>query len=98
MASSGHEYGIPLIVYQCVNEITEAIEEEGLYRIPGSNHQVEVLKDKFDFLEPVDLTGENPNTVATLLKLFLRQCKYNFLIKKKKKKIKYLYYNLYKIL
>jgi len=73
MASSGHEYGIPLIVYQCVNEITEAIEEEGLYRIPGSNHQVEVLKDKFDFLEPVDLTGENPNTVATLLKLFLRQ-------------------------
>jgi len=98
MASSGHEYGIPLIVYQCVNEITEAIEEEGLYRIPGSNHQVEVLKDKFDFLEPVDLTGENPNTVATLLKLFLRQCKYNFLIEKKKKKIKYLYYNLYKIL
>jgi len=73
MASSGHEYGVPLIVYQCVNEITEAIEEEGLYRVPGSKHQVEVLKDKFDFLEPVDLTGENPNTVATLLKLFLRQ-------------------------
>jgi len=76
MEYSGHEYGIPLIVYDCINELTDAIDEVGLYRIPGSTHQVEVLRDKYDFLEPVDLKGENPNTVATLLKLFLRNCKY----------------------
>ncbi|ORX43784.1 hypothetical protein BCR36DRAFT_335513, partial [Piromyces finnis] len=72
MEYSGHEYGIPCIVYDCINELTDAIDEVGLYRIPGSTHQVEVLRDKYDFLEPVDLKGENPNTVATLLKLFLR--------------------------
>jgi len=73
MQYSGHEYGIPLIVYQCINELTYSIDEVGLYRIPGSTHQVEILRDKFDFLEPVDLSGENPNTIATLLKLFLRK-------------------------
>jgi len=73
MANAGHEYGIPLIVYQCINELTYSVDEVGLYRIPGSNHQVEILRDKFDYLESVDLTGENPNTVATLLKLYLRQ-------------------------
>jgi len=73
MTYSGHEYGIPQIVYQCINEITYSIDEVGLYRIPGSSHDVEVLKEKFDALEPVDLSNENPNTVATLLKLYLRQ-------------------------
>ncbi|ORX87484.1 Rho GTPase activation protein [Anaeromyces robustus] len=72
MQYSGHEYGIPLIVYQCINELTYSIDEVGLYRIPGSTHQVDILRDKFDYLEPVDLSGENPNTIATLLKLFLR--------------------------
>jgi len=72
MQYSGHEYGIPTIVFDCINELTYSIDEVGLYRIPGSTHQVEVLKDKYDFLEPVSLEGENPNTIATLLKLFLR--------------------------
>jgi len=72
MQYSGHEYGIPTIVYDCINELTYSIDEVGLYRIPGSTHKVEVLKDKYDFLEPVSLDGEDPNTIATLLKLFIR--------------------------
>jgi len=46
----------------------------------------------------MDLKEKKQNTLVTFLKLLLKKSKYNFFIKKKKKKIKYLYYNLYKIL
>jgi len=79
MEYAGHEYGIPLIVHDCINELTYSIDEVGLYRIPGSSHKVDILKDKYDYLEKVDLQGENPNTVATLLKLYLRNLPTNLI-------------------
>ncbi len=50
------------------------MEVEGLFRIPGSQVQIEEFKEAFDSGQDVDLSKcKDPNTIAGLLKLFLRE-------------------------
>uniref|UniRef100_A0A3B3B6L4 Si:ch211-247j9.1 n=1 Tax=Oryzias melastigma TaxID=30732 RepID=A0A3B3B6L4_ORYME len=66
---------VPIVVEQCVNFIRErGLQEVGLFRQPGRNSLVRELQEAFD-------SGERPSfdsttdvhTVASLLKLYLRQ-------------------------
>ncbi|KAK2828432.1 hypothetical protein Q5P01_019466 [Channa striata] len=66
---------IPLVVEQCVNFIRErGLHEVGLFRQPGRTSQVRELQEAFDAGErPSFDSSTDVHTVASLLKLYLRQ-------------------------
>lgn len=51
------------------------LEEEGLYRIPGSTSKVNQLKAQFNARQPVDFeeAAADVHSVAGLLKLYFRE-------------------------
>ncbi|KAF9928493.1 hypothetical protein FBU30_002342 [Linnemannia zychae] len=68
---------VPAILVRCT-EFLEAkgIDEVGLYRVPGSHASVQKLKLMFDSGKDHNLLtmdGIDPNDIATLLKLYLRE-------------------------
>ncbi|XP_062263103.1 rho GTPase-activating protein 22-like [Platichthys flesus] len=66
---------VPLVVEQCVNFIRErGLQEVGLFRQPGQASLVKELQEAFDAGERPSLDGSTDvHTVASLLKLYLRQ-------------------------
>ncbi|XP_053548152.1 rho GTPase-activating protein 22 [Bombina bombina] len=65
----------PLVVEQCVDFIREyGLQEEGLFRLPGQATLVRDLQEAFDCggKPPFD-TDTDVHTVASLLKLYLRE-------------------------
>lgn len=67
---------VPLVVVLCVNEIEKrGLDCEGIYRVSGSHEEIEKLRAQFDGEGFCDLSRskvEDINSVAGLLKLFLR--------------------------
>ncbi|KAF9578575.1 hypothetical protein BGW38_005558 [Lunasporangiospora selenospora] len=67
---------VPAILYRSA-EFLEAkgVQEVGLYRISGAHANVQKLKKDFDTGKDLDLMklDPDPNDIATLLKLFLRE-------------------------
>ncbi|KAI8601974.1 hypothetical protein EDD21DRAFT_404051 [Dissophora ornata] len=68
---------VPAVLYRCA-EFLEAkgVDEVGLYRIPGSHANVQKLKRIFDTGRDYNLMAMDaidPNDIATLLKLYLRE-------------------------
>ncbi|KAF9980053.1 hypothetical protein BGZ65_005622, partial [Modicella reniformis] len=68
---------VPAVLYRCA-EFLEAkgVDEVGLYRVPGSHANVQKLKQMFDTGKDYDLftmDAIDPNDIATLLKLYLRE-------------------------
>lgn len=79
---SSHEYRglvIPSICYRCLIFLnqTDAIYEEGIFRLSGSASHIRQLKEKFNSLYDYDLITADPkpdiHTVSGLLKLYLRE-------------------------
>ncbi|XP_061595087.1 rho GTPase-activating protein 22-like [Cololabis saira] len=66
---------VPLVVEQCVNYIRErGLHEVGLFRQPGQTSRVKELQEAFDSGERPTFDGNTDvHTVASLLKLYLRQ-------------------------
>ncbi|CAL8365610.1 unnamed protein product [Lota lota] len=66
---------VPLVVEQCVHFIRErGLHEVGLFRCPGQSTLVKDLQEAFDAGErPSFDSGTDVHTVASLLKLYLRQ-------------------------
>ncbi|XP_028450359.1 rho GTPase-activating protein 24-like [Perca flavescens] len=66
---------VPLVVEQCVNFIRErGLHEVGLFRQPGQASLVKELQEAFDAGErPSFDSSTDVHTVASLLKLYLRQ-------------------------
>ncbi|KAK1882822.1 Rho GTPase-activating protein 24 [Dissostichus eleginoides] len=66
---------VPLVVEQCVNFIRErGLQEVGLFRQPGQSSLVKELQEAFDAGErPSFDSSTDVHTVASLLKLYLRQ-------------------------
>ncbi|XP_033969956.1 rho GTPase-activating protein 24 [Trematomus bernacchii] len=66
---------VPLVVEQCVNFIRErGLQEVGLFRQPGQSSLVKELQEAFDGGErPSFDSSTDVHTVASLLKLYLRQ-------------------------
>ncbi|KIW71831.1 hypothetical protein PV04_00063 [Phialophora macrospora] len=70
---------LPAVVYRCVEYLRakNAANEEGLFRLSGSNIVIRLLKDRFNMEGDVDLLTEDEdydiNAVASLLKTYLRE-------------------------
>ncbi|PCH44407.1 RhoGAP-domain-containing protein [Wolfiporia cocos MD-104 SS10] len=70
---------LPAIVFRCIQylEAKEADQEEGIYRLSGSNAVIKSLKDRFNTEGDVDLLGSDeywdPHAIAGLLKTFMRE-------------------------
>ncbi|TKA72299.1 hypothetical protein B0A55_07160 [Friedmanniomyces simplex] len=70
---------LPAVVYRCIQYLTykDAIAEEGIFRLSGSNTVIKSLKDRFNTEGDVNLVGEDHHydihAVASLLKLYLRE-------------------------
>ncbi|KAF9928890.1 hypothetical protein FBU30_002032 [Linnemannia zychae] len=75
---------IPAVLFRCT-EFLEAkgIDEVGLYRVPGSHANVQKLKRMFDTGKDYNLLAmetTDPNDIATLLKLYLREQQFQSLL------------------
>ncbi|KAH9852090.1 hypothetical protein C2E23DRAFT_885964 [Lenzites betulinus] len=70
---------LPAIVFRCIQylESKQAEQEEGIYRLSGSNAVIKGLKDRFNAEGDVDLLASDeywdPHAIAGLLKTFLRE-------------------------
>ncbi|XP_064207966.1 rho GTPase-activating protein 24-like isoform X2 [Anguilla rostrata] len=68
------EHAAPLVVEQCVAFIRErGLQEVGLFRQPGQATLVKELQDAFDAGEKPSFDSTDVHTVASLLKLYLRE-------------------------
>lgn len=67
---------VPQIVKQCVEFLTKnALQTEGVFRLPGRSTLIKELKEYFDMAETPDFDAleVDVHTVASLIKLFLRE-------------------------
>ena len=70
---------LPAVIYRCIEYLTykNAIAEEGIFRLSGSNTVIKSLKDRFNDEGDVNLVADNQyydiHAVASLLKLYLRE-------------------------
>ncbi|XP_037829343.1 rho GTPase-activating protein 22 isoform X1 [Kryptolebias marmoratus] len=74
-AQCGPQRAVPVLVEQCVCFIRQhGLKEEGLFRAPGQTNHVRELQDAFDRGEkPVFDSSTDVHTVASLLKLYIRE-------------------------
>uniref|UniRef100_A0A3Q1GCP3 Rho GTPase activating protein 22 n=1 Tax=Acanthochromis polyacanthus TaxID=80966 RepID=A0A3Q1GCP3_9TELE len=74
-AQCGRQRQVPVLVEQCVGFIHEhGLKEEGLFRAPGQTNHVRELQDAFDRgKKPVFDSSTDVHTVASLLKLYIRE-------------------------
>lgn len=87
--SSNEIYGckVPSIVYRCINHLisTGAVFQEGLFRLNGSASLIKQLREDFDTKYDIDFNEMNPrpdvNSIAGLLKLYLRELPTSILTK-----------------
>ena len=70
---------LPAVVYRCIEYLLamNAVAEEGIFRLSGSNTVIKALKDRFNVEGDVNLLAEGAyhdiHAVASLLKLYLRE-------------------------
>jgi len=75
----GVDTELPAVMYRCIEYLTfkDAIAEEGIFRLSGSNTVIKALRDRFNTEGDVDLVEDQRNydihAVASLLKLYLRE-------------------------
>ena len=69
------ECQVPQVVMSCIQYLDTHLDEEGLYRIPGSLAKVNLLKSQFTKNQGMDLFKLNPEAhdIATLLKMYFRE-------------------------
>ncbi|KAG0321693.1 hypothetical protein BGZ99_003748 [Dissophora globulifera] len=68
---------VPAVLLRCAEYLeAKGVDEVGLFRVPGSHASVQKLKKIFDTGKDYNLLavgGIDPNDIATLLKLYLRE-------------------------
>ncbi|KAF2717171.1 hypothetical protein K431DRAFT_161386 [Polychaeton citri CBS 116435] len=70
---------LPAVVYRCIEYLTakNAILEEGIFRLSGSNTVIKALRERFNTEGDVNLNADGKyydiHAVASLLKLYLRE-------------------------
>ncbi|RVX73890.1 hypothetical protein B0A52_02780 [Exophiala mesophila] len=74
------EVYLPAVVYRCIEYLRakKAANEEGLFRLSGSNIVIRELKDRFNVEGDVDLLADDEqdydvHAVASLFKMYLRE-------------------------
>ncbi|PSN60650.1 hypothetical protein BS50DRAFT_205692 [Corynespora cassiicola Philippines] len=74
----GVDYQLPAVVYRCLEylKVKQALNEEGIFRLSGSNIVIKALRERFNTEGDVKLLdGQyyDVHAVASLLKLYLRE-------------------------
>jgi RalA-binding protein 1 len=75
----GVDVRLPAVVYRCIEYLREkqAANEEGLFRLSGSNVLIRMLKERFNTEGDVDLLADEEyydvHAVASLFKTYLRE-------------------------
>jgi RalA-binding protein 1 len=74
----GVDVYLPAVVYRCIEylETRDAILEEGIFRLSGSQNVIKALRERFNNEIDVKLLDGDyydPHAVASLLKLYLRE-------------------------
>jgi len=65
---------VPWIVKKCCGQLlTDALDSEGLFRVPGSHQGMQELQEHFDNGQNPDLVKVPTDDVAGLLKKYLRE-------------------------
>ena len=70
---------LPAVVYRCIQYLDhrDAIYEEGIFRLSGSNVVIKQLRERFNTESDVDIVNDatyyDIHAVASLLKLYLRE-------------------------
>ncbi|KAI2615776.1 RhoGAP-domain-containing protein [Hypomontagnella submonticulosa] len=70
---------LPAVVYRCIQylDVKNAIREEGIFRLSGSNVVIKQLRERFNTEGDLNLLTDNTyydiHAVASLLKLYLRE-------------------------
>ncbi|TPX16461.1 uncharacterized protein E0L32_003755 [Thyridium curvatum] len=70
---------LPAVVYRCIQylDAKNAISEEGIFRLSGSNVVIKQLRERFNNNSDIDLLADETyydiHAVASLLKLYLRE-------------------------
>lgn len=73
------EVCLPAVIYRCLEylEAQDAANEEGIFRLSGSNVVIRNLRDRFNNEGDIDILGDEQcfdvHAVASLLKLYLRE-------------------------
>ncbi|KAK6362743.1 hypothetical protein TWF730_000199 [Orbilia blumenaviensis] len=82
----GVDLEIPSVVYRCIEYLDArgAWQEEGIFRLSGSNTAIRQLRDRFNTNADVNLLADeeeyhDPHAIAGLLKLYLRELPHNLL-------------------
>ncbi|KAI5795210.1 hypothetical protein EDC01DRAFT_615008 [Geopyxis carbonaria] len=81
----GMEVALPAVVYRCIEylDAKNASEEEGIFRLSGSNVVIKGLKEKFNSESDFNLLANDEyydvHAIAGLLKLYLRELPTNIL-------------------
>ncbi|CEP17247.1 hypothetical protein [Parasitella parasitica] len=73
-----HQRTVPLLVTKCITavEIQDNLEKEGIYRISGRQSNIDLLKNEFEQdEESVELKSRDVFTIASVLKVYLRELK-----------------------
>ena len=76
---SDGDINLPAVVYRCLEYLREknAANEEGIFRLSGSNLVIKALKERFNTEGDVDLVADGQyydvHAVASLFKLYLRE-------------------------
>lgn len=84
VSSVSGKLALPSVVYRCIEylEKTDAVREEGIYRLSGSSAVMKALRDRFNQEGDVDLIASeesingpkyDPHAIAGLLKTYLRE-------------------------
>ncbi|KAF7725519.1 hypothetical protein EC973_009549 [Apophysomyces ossiformis] len=85
------KYEIPAVVFRCIEylDAKDAVMEEGLYRLSGSNTVIQNLKQKFDQEGDLNLLASKEeydvHAIAGLLKLWLRELPSNIFTDEREK-------------
>lgn len=75
----GFNTGVPIVVSRCIDylDLKRVEQEEGIYRLSGSNTTIRALKERFNNEIDVNLAGSGEffdvHAIAGLLKLYLRE-------------------------
>ncbi|KAF7722543.1 hypothetical protein EC973_002967 [Apophysomyces ossiformis] len=100
-----HGRTVPLLVTKCVEAVERmGLQKEGIYRISGRQSNVDILKGEFEKNEEameLDTTKYDVFTIASVLKVFLRELKkpligltmqerMDYTMKEEKERLKYL--------
>jgi len=70
------EYWMPALPWRCIDYLNMQCEQEGLYRVPGSNRDIKTWQRRFDTEHDINLFEAQDlydvNTIASMFKSWLR--------------------------